>query len=154
MVHQKKKFGHRSTTNSSNTTLIPSRDGRSVVIQTTAFPMEHTECGHYWLTTSNMHAHNMSWMWQHYHKTSISHTISRGSKSAQLGTVRYCNNPIVFDDNIVSKNGVRKPLNEWDHKVHDCKFSPYNLNKVKASAEENKIDEWVIIDDLKEKVQQ
>jgi hypothetical protein len=51
---RKKKYGHGATTNSSTTTLIPSRDGRTVTIQTIAYPIQHTDCGHYWLCTSQM----------------------------------------------------------------------------------------------------
>jgi predicted Zn-ribbon and HTH transcriptional regulator len=43
---------HDKINNSSDTIMIPARDGRSVMIQQTLFPMEHKECGYYWLTSS------------------------------------------------------------------------------------------------------
>jgi hypothetical protein len=67
---------------------------------------------------------------------------------------RYCGNSLVFDDNILSKTGKHKPLNEWNHQVHDCQFSPYN--KARESALERKalgkIEEYQVIEKLREQV--
>ena len=94
-----------------------------------------------------------------YHNpTTPSNFIQKGtamSSNSDSKLCKYCGNHIVFDDNIVSKNGKRKPLNEWNHQVHDCKFSPYNTNKARQFAEEKaleKLHEWEIIDNLKIKV--
>jgi len=43
---------HNTVDNSSDTVLIPSRDGRTVTVQQIMFPIEHRECGYYWLTSS------------------------------------------------------------------------------------------------------
>ena len=48
--NEEKEIRTRHNNQQQHTILIPSRDGRTVTIQTTAYPIEHTECGHYWLT--------------------------------------------------------------------------------------------------------
>ena len=78
------------------------------------------------------------------------------SSKLEWKSCKHCGVPIVFDDNIVSKSGKRKPINEWNHQVHDCKFSPFNVNKARKSAEERKqlgkIQEWEVINNLKNKI--
>jgi hypothetical protein len=65
-----------------------------------------------------------------------------------------CGNRIVFDDNILSKNGKHKPLNEWNHQIRDCEFSPFN--KSKESAQERKaiqkLEEFQVIEELRNQV--
>jgi hypothetical protein len=67
---------------------------------------------------------------------------------------RYCGNPIVFDDNIISKNGKRKPLNEWNHEVHDCELSPFNKSRATAREKKalKKIKEYQVIENLQNQV--
>jgi hypothetical protein len=67
---------------------------------------------------------------------------------------RYCGNPIVFDANILSKNGKHKPLNEWNHEPHDCKFSPFNKSRESALEWKalGKIEEWQVIEDLRNQI--
>jgi hypothetical protein len=67
---------------------------------------------------------------------------------------KYCGNPIVFDDSVLSKNGRRIPLQEWNGKPHDCQFNPYKKARANSMVrrETRKIEEYEIIDELKNKV--
>jgi hypothetical protein len=66
----------------------------------------------------------------------------------------HCGNPMVFDDNILSKKGKPKPLNEWNHEVHDCKFSPFNKSRESALEKKaiKKLEEWQVIEELRSQV--
>jgi hypothetical protein len=97
-------------------------------------------------------SHNLSRLWEHDNTTTAFDTF-QGRRNMSI-SCKYCGNSIVFDDNMRSKTGKKVPLNERDHKYHDCKFSPYN--KTKATAVEKreimKIDEFQTIEDLRNKV--
>jgi hypothetical protein len=45
---------HGVLSNTGDRMFMPSRDGRSVIVQSTGYPIEHRECGHYWITTSKL----------------------------------------------------------------------------------------------------
>jgi hypothetical protein len=96
--------------------------------------------------------HNLSWLWEHHNTKTLPNVIQRGT--AMSASCRYCGNPIVFDDNILSKTGRHKPLNEWNHQVHDCPFSPYNKARVASidRRETRKEQEFQTISQLKDEI--
>jgi hypothetical protein len=96
--------------------------------------------------------HNVPWMWKYNNPTNPSNIIQRGTTMS--ASCWHCGNPIVFDDNILSKNGRPKPLNDWNHEVHNCKFSPFNKARESASERKalGKIEEWKVIDELRDQV--
>jgi hypothetical protein len=97
-------------------------------------------------------SHNLSRMWEHDNTTTTFDTF-QGRRSMSI-SCKYCCNPIVFDDNRLSKYGKRIPLQEWDHKPHECKFRPYI--KARTTLREkigiDKISEYQVIENLRDKV--
>jgi hypothetical protein len=96
--------------------------------------------------------HNLCRLWKyHYPQTSFDDLQGGTRMSASCWR---CGNRIVFDDNILSKNGKHKPLNEWNHQIRDCEFSPFN--KSKESAQERKaiqkLEEFQVIEELRNQV--
>jgi hypothetical protein len=75
-------------------------------------------------------------------------------RTAMSTSCWHCGNAIVFDDNILSKNGTHKPLNEWNHEPHDCKFSPFNKARESASERKaiKKLEEWQVIEELRSQI--
>jgi hypothetical protein len=51
---RRQKIKHGVLSNTGDRIFIPLRDGQSVIIQSTGYPIEHRECGHYWITTSKL----------------------------------------------------------------------------------------------------
>jgi hypothetical protein len=51
---RRQRIKHGVLSNTGDRFFIPSRDGASVIIQSTGYPIEHRECGHYWITTSKL----------------------------------------------------------------------------------------------------
>jgi hypothetical protein len=79
------------------------------------------------------------WLWKYNKSSAEFDAIPRRDIIAKMSiTCRYCGTFIVFDDNFLSKSGKRIPLQEGNHKVHDCKLSPYNQSrtarKIRAAA--------------------
>jgi hypothetical protein len=97
-------------------------------------------------------SYNMSWVRQQHNKKTEFDTF-QGVDGMSI-SCRYCGNPIVFDDRERSSNGKKIPLEEWNHKHHDCKLNPYNRRGVSATEKRaiNKIGEYQIIEDIRNQI--
>jgi hypothetical protein len=96
-----------------------------------------------------------------YHQSNTEFdTLPRGGIIIKMSvTCRFCGTFIVFDDNVLSRSGKRIPLQEGNHKVHDCKLNPYNQNRTararkinaKAIAKEplQNIEEYQMVQDAR-----
>ena len=127
---KRKKFGHGTTTNSEEhiTHTIKRRKNcnhSDNCISYRTYRMRSLLA--YYLKYVS---YNVPWMWKYNNTKTPFDTLQR--RNIMGSSCRYCGNPIVFDYNILSKNGKHKPLNKWNHEPHDCKFSPFNINKSRS----------------------
>jgi hypothetical protein len=89
--------------------------------------------------------HLLSKMWSDCQPTAKPDSIQRRET---IVLCKYCDNPIYFDDNVVSKNGKKIPLQEWDQQPHSCPNNPYNQFK-----KPSKIDDDLVISAAKSYVE-